>query len=211
MSSNALVTIIAPLDLDRVADAEAAIDVLGNPARNDIRAALDRHEDAEHGTHFASLHAFKSQDNKRAYLAFEFSADGPEADALARIDRQIGEHLRPVFTLANDWKGGELLAYFRSHSVTPGNGWFSSPGLLFAGTPGLTVGRIWREAKLAALVTESLAGSRPIGMRFRASKTRESRSRNIGDSSMPCGLVCQHRYTRSPRGYASSRDRPFLS
>ena len=157
MSSNALVTIIAPLDLDRVADAEAAIDVLGNPARSDIRAALDRHEDAEHGTHFASLHAFKSQDGKRAYLAFEFSADGPEADALARIDRQIGEHLRPVFTLASDWNDGELLAYFRRHSVTPGNGWFSSPGLLFAGTPGLTVGRISREAKLAAFVTGILS------------------------------------------------------
>jgi hypothetical protein len=157
MSSNALITIIAPLDLDRVADAEAAIDVLGNPARSDIRAALDRHEDVEHGTHFASFHAFKSQDGKRAYLAFEFSADGPEADALARIDRQIGEHLRPVFTLASDWNDGELLAYLRSHTVTPGNGWFSSPGLLFAGTPGLTVGRIWREAKLASFVTGILS------------------------------------------------------
>jgi Dyp-type peroxidase family len=157
MSSNALVTIIAPLDLDRVADAEAAIDILGNPARNDIRAALDRHEDAEHGTHFASLHAFKSQDDKRAYLVFEFSADGPEADALARVDRQIGEHLRTVFTLANDWIGGELLPYLCRHSVTPGNGWFSSPGLLFAGTPGLTVGRISREAKLAAFVTAQLS------------------------------------------------------
>ena len=157
MSSNALITIIAPLDLDRVAEAEAAIDVLGNPARSDIRAALDRHEDAEHGTHFASFHAFKSQDGKRAYLAFEFSADGPEADALARIDRQIGEHLRLVFTLASDWNDGGLLAYFRSHSVTPGNGWFSNPGLLFAGTPGLTVGRIWREAKLASFVTGILS------------------------------------------------------
>ena len=64
------------------------------PPGHDIRAALDKHEDAEHGTHFASLHAFKSQDGKRAYLAFEFSADGPEDDALARIDRQIGEHLQ---------------------------------------------------------------------------------------------------------------------
>src|SRR5262245_31375876 len=115
MSDNALVTIIAPLDLDRVADAEAAIDRLGNPARNDVRAALDKHEDAEHGTHFASLHAIRSQDGKRAYLAFEFSADGPEDDALARIERQIGEHLRPVFMLANDWRDGELFAYLRRH------------------------------------------------------------------------------------------------
>ena len=46
------------------------------PRDRDIRAALDKHEDAEHGTHFASLHAFRSQDGKRAYIAFEFSADG---------------------------------------------------------------------------------------------------------------------------------------
>ena len=91
--SHALVTIIAPLTLERLEEAEAAIDSLGNPARAEIAAALDKHEDAEHGTHFASLHAFKSQDGKRAYIVFEFSADGPEDDALARIDRQIGEHL----------------------------------------------------------------------------------------------------------------------
>ncbi len=157
MGDNALTTIIAPLDLERIADAEAAIDVMGNPARHDIRAALDKHEDAEHGTHFASLHAFRSQDGKRAYLAFEFSADGTEDDALARIDRQIGEHLRPVFMLANNWNGGELLAYLRRHRVTPGNGWFGSPGLVFAGTPGLTVGRISREAELAAFVTGLLS------------------------------------------------------
>jgi hypothetical protein len=124
--SHALVTIIAPLDLDRAADAEAAIDVLENPAQKDIRAALDKHEDGEHGTHFASLHALRSQDGKRAYLAFEFSADGTEDEALARIDRQIGARLRPVFMHASDWKdGGELLAYLRRHRVALGNGWFS--------------------------------------------------------------------------------------
>jgi deferrochelatase/peroxidase EfeB len=150
--SQALVTIIAPLALDRVGAAEVAIDALGNPARADIRAALDKHEDAEHGTHFASLHAFRSQDGKRAYLVFEFTADGPEDDALARIDRQVGEHLRPVFALASDWRNGDLPAYLKRHRVTVGCGWFSNPGLLFAGTPGLTVGRIQREGKLGAYV-----------------------------------------------------------
>ena len=112
--SHALVTIIAPLALERLEEAEAAIDSLGNPARADVAAALDKHEDAEHGTHFASLHAFKSQDGKRAYIVFEFSADGPEDDALARIDRQIGEHLRRVFMLANDWSDRDLLAYMKT-------------------------------------------------------------------------------------------------
>ncbi len=155
--SHALVTIIAPLALDRVGGAEAAIEALGNPARADIRVALGKHEDAEHGTHFASLHAFRSQDGKRAYLAFEFSADGPEDDALARIDRQIGEHLRPVFMLASDWNNGDLLAYLKRHRVAVGCGWFSTPGLVFTGTPGLTVGRIQREAKLGAYVSALLS------------------------------------------------------
>ena len=57
---HALVTIIAPLDLDRVAAVEATIDKLGNPARTEIRAALDTLEAGEHGTHFASLHATKN-------------------------------------------------------------------------------------------------------------------------------------------------------
>jgi len=116
--SHALVTIIAPLDLDRVTDAENAVDKLGNPPQPHIRAALDKLEDGEHGTHFASLHAFRSQDGKRAYVAFEFSADGTEDDALARIVRQIGDDLRPVFMHANDWTdGGDLLAYLRRHRV----------------------------------------------------------------------------------------------
>jgi deferrochelatase/peroxidase EfeB len=161
--SQALVTIIAPLALDRVGAAEVAIDALGNPARPDIRAALDKHEDAEHGTHFASLHAFRSQDGKRAHLAFEFTADGPDDDALARIDRQIGDHLRPVFALASDWNGGDLLAYLKRHSVTVGSGWFSNPGLVFAGTPGMTVGRIQREGKLGTYVS-ALLSAQPAGM-----------------------------------------------
>jgi deferrochelatase/peroxidase EfeB len=161
--SQALVTIIAPLALDRVGEAEAAIDALGNPARTDIRAALDGHKDAEHGTHFASLHAFRSQDGKRAYLVFEFTADGPDDDALARIDRQIGEHLRSVFMLASDWRTGDLLAYLKRHSVEVGVGWFSNPGLLFAGTPGLTVGRIQREGRLGAYVS-ALLSDQPADM-----------------------------------------------
>jgi deferrochelatase/peroxidase EfeB len=155
---HALVTIIAPVDLDRVADVEATIDKLGNPATTEIRAALDTLEDGEHGTHFASLHAFRSCDGKRAYIAFEFSADGSDDEALARVERQVGEHLRPVFMHASDWEDGrELLAYLRRHTVVPVNGWFGNPGLLFAGTPGLTVGRIRREARLGARVAGLLS------------------------------------------------------
>ena len=159
--SHALVTIIAPLPLDRIADAERAIDALGNPADPKIKTALDALDGDGQGTHFASLHAFRSQDGQRGYLALEFSADGTEDAALERIARAIGDRLQPVFMLAADWRGDDLLAYLRGHRVAVGCGWFSHPGVVFAGTPGLTVGRIRQEAALAprvaALVAETAA------------------------------------------------------
>src|SRR5581483_5947813 len=184
--AHALVTIVAPLAPDRVAQAEAAVDALGNPARLDIRAALDR-RDGENGTHFASLHALRSYDGRRAYIVLEFSADGSEDEALARIERQIGSELRPVFMQASNWReGGELLAYLRRHRVVPGNGWFGSPGQCFAGTPGLTVGRILREGEIAAHVTALLA-SQPAGLSALA-RVEEVRRRLQSDGAFADAL-----------------------
>jgi deferrochelatase/peroxidase EfeB len=155
---HAFITVIAPLDLDRIADAEVAIDKLGNPARPDIRSALDHLEGSEQGVHFASLHAIRSYDGKRAYIVLEFSADGTDEESLTRIEGRIGTHLLPVFMHARDWKkDDELLAYLRDHSVTPGNGWFSTLGQIFDGTPGLTVGRILRESEIARCITGLLS------------------------------------------------------
>lgn len=157
--SHALVTIIAPLRLDRVAEAEEAIDRLGNPAQANIQEALNKLDADGAGTHFASLHAIRSADAARAYLVFEFSADGAEDQALARILGAIGEHLRPIFMLATDWRdGGKLDAYLSAHQVKAGGGWFDNPGLAFAGTPGLTVGQIRVEAELARKISDLLAG-----------------------------------------------------
>jgi deferrochelatase/peroxidase EfeB len=155
--THALVTIIAPLTLDRVVAAEASIDALGNPPRDDIRAALDW-LDASDGTHFCSLHAVRSKHLRKAYLAFEFSADGTEDEALSRIARAIGPALATVFSLASDWKvGSEIYAYLRAHKISIGVGLFDSPGLAFAGTPGMSVGRIRAEQTLALRVTEIIS------------------------------------------------------
>ncbi len=156
--SHALVTIIAPLPFDRLADAEARIDGLGNPARPDIAAALDR-LDGEDGTHFASLHAVRSKEPGRAYLAFEFSADGSEDAAIDRIARAIGDDLQSVLSLATDWRDGRAVAdYLRSHRVSIGCGWFANPGVAFDGLPDMTVGRIRAEGRLAARVAGLLGG-----------------------------------------------------
>lgn len=155
----ALLTIIAPLALARLADAEAEIDRLGNPAR-ELKGALDVLDaDGVGGTHFASLHAFASTDGANAYLLFEFSADGTSDAALARLLRQdaIGSALRRIFVMASDWNdGGELEPYLRSHLVPVGPGYRDNPGLLFVGAPGLSVGRIRDEHKLAQRITEIL-------------------------------------------------------
>ena len=63
--------------------------------------------------------------------------------------------------LANDWSDSDLLAYLKRRRVAVGCGWLSNPGLVFSGTPGLTVGRIQREAKLGAFVARRLADQPP--------------------------------------------------
>jgi deferrochelatase/peroxidase EfeB len=148
--TQSMVTFIAPLALNKVAAAENAIDVLDNPASEDVRQALALKADDENGTHFASLHAIRSQDGARAYIVFEFSADGTEAAATARIVTALQAMLKPVFMLSSDWSdGGDLGAFLNAHKVTTDNGLFGNPGLPFSGTPGFTVGRIHFEARLA--------------------------------------------------------------
>jgi deferrochelatase/peroxidase EfeB len=148
--TQAMVTFVAPLGLDKLAAAQDAIDELGNPASGVVRQALSLQAGEEDGTHFASLHAVPSSDGTQAYIVFEFSADGSDDEATARIVKALGSILKPVFMLSSDWRdGGDLGAFLKVHKVALSNGLFGNPGLPFAGTPGLTVGRILFEDRLA--------------------------------------------------------------
>lgn len=160
--TNALVTIIAPLDRGKLDEAAARIDALGNPAQSRIADALGR-LDGDAGTHFASLHAFASADGTHAFLLLEFSADGDEDGALSRLCGAIEADLRSIFELARDWRGDATLEFLRRHRVSSGNGWFGNPGIPFVGTPDVSVGRIRREGTLAAKCT-ALLGEQPGGM-----------------------------------------------
>ncbi|MEA2917992.1 MAG: hypothetical protein QOJ15_10073, partial [Bradyrhizobium sp.] len=148
--THAMVTFVAPLALDKLAAAQSAIDVLGNPANEQVRKALALTGNDENGTHFASLHAIRSPDDRRGYIVFEFSADGTEDEATTRILTALQPMLKPVFTLSSDWRdGGDFAAFVNDHKVITSNGLFGNPGQPFAGTPGFTVGRINFEARLA--------------------------------------------------------------
>ena len=147
--TQALVTFTAPLGLDKLDAAQRAINALGNPASETVCAALDLPEGEQNGTHFASLHAIRSSDGSEAYIVFEFTADGSDEEATARLVGALGAMLQPVFTLSSDWKpGNDLAGFLKAHKVATGNGLLGNPGLLFAGTPGFTVGRIHFENRV---------------------------------------------------------------
>ncbi len=155
--AQALVTVAAPLAVARIAEALGAITPLGNPAAGPVADSL-RTLDGDEGVHFVSLHAIAptDADSPTGHIVLEFSADGDEAAALKRLVQRIGPQLHAVFAMAADWRGGDLLAYLSARKLELGVGWTGRTGLAFAGTPGMTVGRIRREADLAEHLSRSL-------------------------------------------------------
>ncbi|MEA3063845.1 MAG: hypothetical protein QOJ27_273 [Sphingomonadales bacterium] len=148
-----LTTIVAPVRREDVTELNALIDGLGNPAEDSVRAALDITDADGRGTHFMSLHAIAGDGREDAHLVFEFTADGTERRAIERIVAAIGARLEPIFARALDWRRGTRLAgYLEAHKIGVGQGLFANVGLCFAGTPGMTVGRIREEAALAGFV-----------------------------------------------------------
>ena len=107
--THALVTILAPIETGALARLTAQVGALGNPANPSIRDRLDQ-LDGESGTHFASLHVIPAGSGDNGYLIFEFSADGTEEEALARIVYQIGKELEALFQQSWDWREVELAA-----------------------------------------------------------------------------------------------------
>src|SRR5215472_17358922 len=148
--THAMLTLVAPLAVDKVAACEGAIDQLGNPARQNIRDALALKPGETDGVHFASLHAIRSCDGTRGYIVFEFSADGAEDAAADRVFVALEPMCRGVFAMSSDWSDGtDFAAFMKAHQVKTDNGLFGNPGIPFAGTPFHSVGRILFEEKLA--------------------------------------------------------------
>jgi Dyp-type peroxidase family len=160
--THALVTIVAPLVPDRIGKASHMIDALGNPAREDLKAALDAAIDPDgSATHFASLHALPSFTAGRAHLILEFSADGTPAQVIARLVDAIGAHLQPIFTLASDWHGGNLAAYLADHTIPSGYTYGKPAGIGHVGSPGMSVGLIRDEDALALEARKLLSAQGP--------------------------------------------------
>ncbi|HEX8192320.1 MAG TPA: hypothetical protein VF552_05420 [Allosphingosinicella sp.] len=169
---DSMVTIVAPIREADVPAVEALLDALGNPPNPRIKAALDAALDPDGaGTHFMSMHAIPdggdagSGDAGAASIVFEFTADGGADRAVERIAAAIGPDIQPIFERARDWRGNVgLAAYLKNHRIDIGWGLLSpNPGLAHAGTPGMHVGRIRKEAALAQFVAKAVeAGGRGV-------------------------------------------------
>lgn len=159
--AHAFVTIAIPFE-DHCSDGveTCLVDKLGNPARKEIRAALDAIE----AVHFMSITVVRGAPATRAHLVVEFSADGTSGSAIEQIEKAIGPQLLEVLAVAGLRPGARRLGKFLArYQQTLGQGWFSTPGLPFTGTPGMTVSRIRKEADLAQRIATLLDAAPPAG------------------------------------------------
>jgi deferrochelatase/peroxidase EfeB len=165
---HSFVTVVVPFEAARLGAAREALDAIGNPAGAEIKDPLDRAE----FVHFMSITIVEIGDSSPPYLVFELTADGAVPQVCERIAEAIGQPLQALFDAAQVAVGRAGLAEFlRRHHRPVGQGWFSTPGVNYDGTPGMTVARIRREARLAASISDFLDG-RPAGQSALATLTR---------------------------------------
>lgn len=167
-ATQSYVTILKPLD--GVGDAEVRramreVEQLGNPAREDVRRAID-----ETGcVHFMSINVLPSVDTMEdqpdtagnpktepAFLVVEMSVDGEPAHAVAKFVDHAGRLVLPAFRCCDvvDKLSLErmLVANMRPLSWNARGAY----GLPFCGTPELSVQRIRREADLEESARRSI-------------------------------------------------------
>jgi deferrochelatase/peroxidase EfeB len=147
--SHTLVTIICPVSQPNVERARDLIEGLGNPAVERMHAAFEAVADGSDdlAIHFASLTVFPATAGG-GHLLFEFSADGPRDPLIAALATHLDPLVREAFALAVDRGSAPLAEYWTSHIVEVGQGFFDGAGVVFAGTPGLSVRRIRQELAL---------------------------------------------------------------
>ncbi|MET0574276.1 MAG: cytochrome P450 [Mesorhizobium sp.] len=155
--THSMVTVVCPLrpsvSVDRIRDGIAS---LGNPAGVDMKAALD----ATGVIHFASIAVSSPEgaEPEDTHLVIEISGDGTEASVIDAFANHTDPLLGGIIREACDFAGQTLAGFMRKHAVKISPSFGSSAGLVFSGTPGLSVERIRAEAKLAEKVQKIVEG-----------------------------------------------------
>ncbi len=90
-------------------------------------------------------------------LVIEFSADGEAGFALERVSDALSNYLIELLKVAGHTVDrGRLTGFLARHRIKVGQGWFTTPGLDYSGTPGMTVWRLRQEQRLASTVAKWL-------------------------------------------------------
>jgi hypothetical protein len=158
-----LATIVCPVTPENFNRARDLIEGLGNPASEPVQAAFEAiaDETRDLAIHFASLTVFPASAGG-GHLLLEFSADGPRNLLITALATHLGPFVQDAYALAADRSTSTLADYWTSHIVEVGQGLFDNAGVVFAGTPGLSVRRIRQESalreRLKGLVEESSGG-----------------------------------------------------
>src|SRR5882672_700613 len=158
--AHAFVTVVVPFD-DKHSDAvNRHLDGLGNLQGGPVADVLDERA----FVHFMSLSVVRGSSRRSAHLVLEAQADGYPKGVLRRLADAIGDELRGVLAAAGVIvAASELGDFLVRHDRQVGQGWFSVPGVVFAGTPGMTVERIRQERALASRITGILDDLPPQG------------------------------------------------
>ena len=140
------------------------IAMLGHPAAATIRTAFDK----TGLLHFASLTSILSDDG--LFLAFEVSADGSIAQAVAKIASCTGETLRPIFKHAGLADSADIEIYLNDHVVELHGKPWGANGLNYNGLPEFPVQMVEKQARFSDfagrvlrdyVATETARGSHP--------------------------------------------------
>jgi Dyp-type peroxidase family len=150
-----MMTISAPLPADvSVATLTEQIQALGNPAREDVKAALD----TEGRVHFASLSLLDFGDAAKPapHLLLELNVDGPQETAIGSLARAVEPWLAPIFAQASP-DPATLVEKLARHTLTLRARPWGAMGLNFPGTGEFSVADIERQTALADFAREALA------------------------------------------------------
>ena len=142
--THSFATVVFPFPSANAERVNAYLNDIGNPAGPAIKGPLDKSQ----FVHFMSLTVVP--DENESHLVLEVSGDGEVDGVLDRLAVTLAVPLDRVFRLTGAWHGEtDLGAFLRGRHIGVGQGWFSTPGLNFDGTPGMSVSRIRDEEKLA--------------------------------------------------------------
>jgi Dyp-type peroxidase family len=158
--AHAFVTVVVPFDDSHAQAVDQHLDGLGNLQGGPVAQKLD----ASACVHFMSLTVVRGSSGRSAHLVLEAQADGYPEGVLRRLAGAIGKELGDVLAAAHvHVAAAELGDFLVSHDRQVGQGWFSVPGVVFAGTPGMAVERIREERELASEIQPFLDDLPPQG------------------------------------------------